>query len=102
VKLGQARVDPFRTAATPTDPYSPFSYSGDQLLNPYTETVSSRFYPDRMQIIIYSGTILVHFHLHQIRFVTRLCVTVAYKAVKPVPPNCRLVDKIKEKKTEAL
>jgi hypothetical protein len=77
VKLGQARVDPFRTAATPTDPYSPFSYSGDQLLNPYTKTVSSRFYPDRMQITIYSGTIPVHFHLHQIRFVTRLCVTVA-------------------------
>jgi hypothetical protein len=58
VKLGQTRVDPFRTAATPTDPYLPFSYSGDQLLNPYTKTVSSRFYPDRMQINIYmySGT----------------------------------------------
>jgi hypothetical protein len=45
-------------------------------LNPYTKTVSSRFYPDRMQIIIYSGTIPADFHLHQIRFVTRLCVTV--------------------------
>jgi hypothetical protein len=34
VKLGQTRVDPFRTAATPTDSYLPFSYSGNQLLNP--------------------------------------------------------------------
>jgi hypothetical protein len=43
----------------------------------YTKTVSSRFYPDCMQITIYSGTIPADFHLHQIRFVTRLYVTVA-------------------------
>jgi hypothetical protein len=77
VKLGQARVDLFRTAATPNDRYSPFSYFGDQLLNRLTKTVSSRFYPARMQITIYSWTIPAHFHLHQIQFVTRLCVNVA-------------------------
>jgi hypothetical protein len=45
VKLDQTCVDPFRTAATSTDPYMPFSYSVDQLLNPYTKTVPSRFLP---------------------------------------------------------
>jgi hypothetical protein len=77
VKLDQAFVDTFRTAATPTDPYTPFSYSGNQPLNPYTKSVFSRFYPDRRQITIYSWTISAYFHLHQIWFVTRLCVTVA-------------------------
>jgi hypothetical protein len=58
-------------------PYLPFSYSGDQLLNQYTKTVYSRFYPECMQITIHSETIPANFHPHQIRFVTRLCVTVA-------------------------
>jgi hypothetical protein len=77
VKLGQTLFDPFWTAATPTDMYLPFSYSGYQILNPYTDVVSSRFYPDRMQITIYSGTTTAHFNSHQIQFVTRLCASVA-------------------------
>jgi hypothetical protein len=36
VKLCQTCVDLFRTAATPTDPYLPYSYSGNQLLNTYS------------------------------------------------------------------
>jgi hypothetical protein len=46
---------------------------------PASNFVSSRFYPDHMQITIYSRTIPEHFRPHHIRFVTRLCVTVACK-----------------------
>ena len=37
-----------------------------------------------MQIIINSGTIPAHFYLHQIRFVTRLCVSVAFVYIQPI------------------
>jgi hypothetical protein len=59
VKLGQARVDLFRTAATPTDPYLPFSYSGDQLLNPCTKTMLTELpwsYANYHLFRDYSGT----------------------------------------------
>jgi hypothetical protein len=81
VKLRQTRVDQFRTTVTSTNPYLPFSYSGNQLLNPYTKTVPSRFSYTlticKLHCTFYSGTTSAHFHPHQIRFGTRLCVTVA-------------------------
>jgi hypothetical protein len=80
----------------------PFSYSGDQLLNPYTKTVSSRFYPDRMQITIYSGTIPAHFHLLQIRFVTRLSVTEAVARVLPLRYGNRWKEEVIDTTVEEL